>query len=160
MLESIFGSATFPLNPQILYSPSGTTIEVPKFALTTLIFLALKRNKAVVTMKISPTTMKLLDDFPVLIFEEVDPDQLSQVRLGTLSDEGVGNPNRLPYIRKWHVIFPSPGQVYATQNAHQVCPFFLLFLFVFCLFQTVMPLLVTVLMRQWSDDLFHSFVSV
>ena len=64
--------------------------------------------------------MKLLKDCPALIFEELDPNQVSHVKLGSLSAEAVGDPQQLPFIRKWHVILASPAQVYVTKNAHQV----------------------------------------
>ena len=71
-------------------------------------------------MKLSPSAIKALNNFPILVFEEIDPDNLKYVKLGSLSLEGLAHPQRISYMKKWHVIYPAVVQVYATKDAHVV----------------------------------------
>jgi len=87
-------------------------------------------------MKISAATAQILKEYPVLVFEELHPEHFDDVKLGALSVEGLAHPDRIRFVKKWHVIFAAPGQVYATKNAHKVCccVLFLSFHLYFCSF--------------------------
>ena len=62
-------------------------------------------------MKLSPSAIKALNNFPILVFEEINPDNLKYVKLGSLSLEGLAHPQWISYVKKWHVIYPAVAQV-------------------------------------------------
>jgi len=87
-------------------------------------------------MLLSVPTAKILAQYPLMVFEEIDPAHHDKVSFSSLAEEGLAHVDHAEYVVKWHVLYPSPGQVYATTTANKVGSFLvvvsLFFWFLFC----------------------------
>ena len=74
----------------------------------------------VAIMHLGPVPDKWLDEFPILVFEEIITAFADWPGCGKTDYQGGLFAKRIKYIRKIHLVWACTGQVYSLFNAHLV----------------------------------------
>ena len=72
-------------------------------------------------MPLIPPSDDVLDQYPVLVFEEIhDSSAVAEVKS---APKVLCAPDHVKHVKRWHIVYPASGQLYVTTDAHKASLF-------------------------------------